>query len=329
MGEADNDRLFCASGTLLNHRFRVLDEKGEGTFSNVYSCVDVTTHGRFVIKASRRKRCYMEAAEEEVKTMKLLNSLDPDHRYFVRYFGSFVHKSHICLVFEPLGPSLFSALQSHDFRPFSVNAVRSFMWQLTNAVAILHRNQMIHTDLKLENVLLVDRDGYDARSDGLRTSIRLIDFGSSDSGSLWHRHLVTTRHYRAPEILMGLRWGYECDIWSLGCILVELAVGNIDFDAKDPVEHLFLIQSMIGDIPRWMWAETTHADLRQFARDGRIQRDCFPRETQERLARKPTLASILHFDNDIEDLAMWMLNPNPETRPTCEGILQHRFFRRR
>jgi dual-specificity kinase len=190
---------------------------------------------------------------------------------------------------------------------------------------------MIHTDLKLENVLLVGgsihRDGYNARSGDLQTSIRLIDFGSSDSGSLWHRHLVTTRHYRAPEILMGLRWGYECDIWSLGCILVELAVGNIDFDARDPVEHLFLIQNMIDEIPRKMWAETTRQDLRQIAREGRIQRDYFPREIRDVIARRPTLASILHFDRDIQDLAMWMLNPDPEMRPTCAEILDHRFFR--
>jgi dual-specificity kinase len=128
---------------------------------------------------------------------------------------------------------------------------------------------------------------------------------------------------------MGLRWGYECDIWSLGCILVELAVGKIDFDARDPVEHLFLIQHMIGEIPRSMWAETTRNELRQFAREGRIQIESLPRETRESLARKPKLETILHFDRDILDLALWMLNPDPEMRPTCAQILEHRFLRTR
>jgi dual-specificity kinase len=321
------DRLYCSSGSMLDGKFRVIGQSGEGTFSNVYSCIDVVTRHSYVIKASRSKRCYIDAAEEEVKTMKFLNRIDPNHEHFVRYFGSFVHKSHVCLIFEKLGPSLFSVLQSHRFRPFGVAAVRSFLWQIVSAVDLLHRNKMIHTDLKLENKFLTGNDvDCDGRPD---TGLRLIDFGSSDIGSLWHRHLVTTRHYRAPEILMGLRWGYECDIWSIGCILVELALGNIDFDASDPVEHLYLIQEMIGDIPKRMWSDCTREELRQFARDGRIRRDVFPSNVQAGLSIKvkSTIKTLLGFDRELADLALWTLAPDPARRPRCDEILAHEFFR--
>jgi dual-specificity kinase len=192
------------------------------------------------------------------------------------------------------------------------------MWQIVGAVGLLHRHKLIHTDLKLENILLA--------SDDCDTALRLIDFGSSDIGSLWHRHLVTTRHYRAPEILMGLRWGYECDIWSIGCILVELTVGSIEFDAKDDVEHLFLIQEMIAEIPPQMWRDCTGKGLREFAREGRISRDYFPCEIQAELLRKRPLRRILEFDPQLADLALWMLAPNPRARPECHQILRHPFF---
>jgi dual-specificity kinase len=315
----DDDRLYCPSGCLLDRKFRITGQTGEGTFSNVYSCVDVTTHDRFVIKASRSRRCYVEAAEEEIKTMKFINRLDPNHEHFVQYYGSFVHKSHVCLIFERLGPSLFSVLRCHRFRPFGLSTVRSFMWQIVSAVDLLHRNKLIHTDLKLENILLAG-DDYES------TALRLIDFGSSDVGSLWHRHLVTTRHYRAPEILMGLRWGYECDVWSLGCILVELAMGSIEFDAKDLVEHLFLIQEMIGKIPHKMWSDCTREELRKFAREGRIGRDSFSWEVQAEFAEKSTLRKILEFDGNLADLAVWLLAPDPHARPKCREILDHPFF---
>jgi dual-specificity kinase len=204
------------------------------------------------------------------------------------------------------------------------------MWQLVSGVDLLHRNKMIHTDLKLENVLLkndlIDRDGYSLRTRLRSLDIRLIDFGSLDSGSAWHHHLVTTRHYRAPEILMGLRWGYECDIWSLGCILCELTVGTIDFDSRDAIEHLFLIQHMIGRIPRKMWNECTREELLAVAKDGYINVDLLPRAFRDNLKRKPLLSQILSENRDIAELALSMLKPNPDERPTTDQIMRHRLF---
>jgi dual-specificity kinase len=325
------DLLLCQPGALVDNRFRLLDHTGEGTFSNVYTCLDITSHSRVIVKACRCKRSYIEAAQDEIKVMQRLGHLDPDHRFFVHYFGHFVHKDHVCLIFERLGPSLFSILELHRYKPFSGDVVRSFMWQLVNAVDLLHANRMVHTDLKLENILLtgnaIDRDGHDLHSGRRETGIRLIDFGSSDTGSAWHRHLATTRHYRAPEILMGLRWGYECDVWSLGCMLVELAVGTIEFDARDVAEHLYLIQELIHPIPRKMWDECATQDLREFAVDGCIRGAKLPAHVLEDARRKSSIFQSLKFDADIADLALLMLNPNPEMRPKTPDILNHPMFR--
>ena len=328
----EQDRLFLDRGRVLDGQYKVINQIGDGTFSNVYRCVVLSEPSRqVVIKCCRNKRVYKEAAEDEKKALDKLMRLDSKHELFVRFHGSFIHKDHVCFIFERLGPSLFAALQNNRYRPFTVDATRLFMWQIVRAVDVLHRNKMIHTDLKLENILLVgglvDRDGRDISTGRRQTDVRLIDFGSLDSGTSWHYHLVTTRHYRAPEVLMNLRWGYECDIWSLGCILVELAVGTIVFDAHDVVHHLYAIQHVIGPIPKKMWRDCTVDELREFAKDRYMYCDLVDSSIRERVHRKLPLDRLLAFDKNLQNLAMWMLNPDPGQRPRTDEVLRHKFFR--
>ena len=124
---------------------------------------------------------------------------------------------------------------------------------------------MIHTDLKPENILLVD-NSYQAftysrripsssttvnrqaaqRKVLLDTEIRLIDFGSATFQDEYHSSVVSTRHYRAPEIILGLGWSFPCDIWSIGCILVEFFTGDALFQTHDNLEHLAMIEAVCG-----------------------------------------------------------------------------------
>jgi dual-specificity kinase len=64
------------------------------------------------------------------------------------------------------------------------------------------------------------------------SAIKVIDFGSATFDEQYHSTIVSTRHYRAPEVILGLGWTFPCDIWSCGCILVELATGDALFQAR-------------------------------------------------------------------------------------------------
>jgi dual-specificity kinase len=136
--------------------------------------------------------------------------------------------------------------------------------QLTSNT-VLHDLNLIHTDLKPENILLCD-NSYQAftysrripsssttvnrqaaqRKVLLDTEIRLIDFGSATFQDEYHSSVVSTRHYRAPEIILGLGWSYPCDIWSIGCILVEFFTGDALFQTHDNLEHLAMMESVCG-----------------------------------------------------------------------------------
>jgi dual-specificity kinase len=74
----------------------------------------------------------------------------------------------------------------------------------------------------------------------------LIDFGSATFDDEYHSSVVSTRHYRAPEIILNLGWSFPCDIWSIGCILVEFYTGDALFQTHDNLEHLAMMEAVVG-----------------------------------------------------------------------------------
>lgn len=131
---------------------------------------------------------------------------------------------------------------------------------------VLHDLNLIHTDLKPENILLVNNNyqtfTYNRHIPSssfaisrkatqrrvlLDSEIRLIDFGSATFDDEYHSSVVSTRHYRAPEIILNLGWSFPCDIWSIGCILVEFYTGDALFQTHDNLEHLAMMEAVIDD----------------------------------------------------------------------------------
>ena len=116
----------------------------------------------------------------------------------------------MCIVFEKLGSSLYDFMRRNGYRPFPLDIVQHFAKQLLRAIAFLHSLRITHTDLKPENILLCNSADYtklDRERCGqlgcrvpLNPDIRVIDFGSATFDEDRHSTIVSTRHYRAPEV---------------------------------------------------------------------------------------------------------------------------------
>jgi CDC-like kinase len=172
----------------------------------------------------------------------------------------------MCISFDILGLSVFDFLKDNCYQPYALDQVRHISWQLCRAVRFLHENHLTHTDLKPENILFVNSDAdskYDpekvgliaAKSDFRRvksSEIRLIDFGSATFDHEHHSTIVSTRHYRAPEVILELGWSQPCDVWSIGCIMFELYTGYTLFQTHDNLEHLAMMERILGAIPSHM-----------------------------------------------------------------------------
>ena len=157
------------------------------------------------------------------------------------------------------------ALHDSSLPALLVSLPSGFTRPLLTIYSVLHDLDLIHTDLKPENILLVG-NSYQTftynrnipsssttvqriarqRRVLLDTEIRLIDFGSATFNEEYHSSVVSTRHYRAPEIILNLGWSYPCDIWSIGCILVEFFTGDALFQTHDNLEHLAMMENVCG-----------------------------------------------------------------------------------
>ena len=140
---------------------------------------------------------------------------------------------------------MYDYVKANKYRPLPLYCVQHMADQLVTALSFLHQMRLVHTDLKLENVLLVNREPLHVTDKptmhreqlGERvlapasTTIRLIDFGgaSYDDARVANMGVINTRQYRSPEVILGIPWGTASDVWSMGCILMELYTGELLF----------------------------------------------------------------------------------------------------
>merc|ERR1719410_2802653 len=88
----------------------------------------------------------------------------------------------------------------------------------------------------------------------VNAKIKLIDFGNATYEEEHHSSIINTRQYRGPEVLLSMGWDERSDLWSIGCILMELYSGDQLFETHEELEHLALISRVIGPLPEAMLA---------------------------------------------------------------------------
>jgi serine/threonine protein kinase len=102
---------------------------------------------------------------------------------------------------------------------------------------------IVHCDLKPENILLKNKS---------KSAIKVIDFGTGCYEKSIYYTYIQSRYYRAPEIIMGIPYTFAIDMWSFGCILVELYNGYPIFAGEDEAEQLAIIMEYKGIPPAKM-----------------------------------------------------------------------------
>ncbi|KAG9315249.1 kinase-like domain-containing protein [Chiua virens] len=320
---------------------------GQGTFGKVVEAVDIQTQNRVAIKIIRAIPKYRDASKIEIRVLQKLKERDPANVHkCIHLLHWFDHRNHICLVSELLGMCVYDFLKENEFAPFPRNHIQSFARQLLGSVAFLHDLHLIHTDLKPENILLVHNDYRltvvpvpGKRSAPTRTKrmlqstdIRLIDFGSATFEEEYHSTVVSTRHYRAPEIILGLGWSYPCDAYSLGCILVEFYTGVALYQTHDNLEHLAMMEAVMGKMPD-RFARAGARSKPEFFKEG--PRLDWPKPKASRQSKKDVRATkplleVIPPSDQINkhflDLVRRLLAFDPAQRITVREALHHPYF---
>jgi len=221
-----------------NHEYQVLELLGKGTFGQVVRCIRKDTKEEFAMKIIRNKPGYTTQALSEIKVYKKLKHENlRNEDYLVKVYDYFVFRNHICLIFEILSVNLFDLLKMSEYTGFSLRFVSRLCTQILEGLTCLEKNKIIHCDLKPENVLFID---------GQSDNIKIIDLGSScfTHGTIYT--YIQSRHYRAPEVILGLKYTQKIDSWSLGCMAAEFYLGLPLFPGNSSYDQLKRIIDILG-----------------------------------------------------------------------------------
>ena len=214
--------------------------------------------------------------------------------------------------------SVLSFLSKRDMRMKS-SRVQIYTYQLARALLFIHQNDILHRDVKPENILLNPETH----------ELKLADFGSAKKivPGRYNTTYICSRFYRAPELILDRElYGPATDIWGYGCILAELAVGCPFFVGEDNVSQLVEITRVLGSITKAdadSMAAGPNNQLSDFHFPPR-ERKPWPRALTLRLSTgKKVQAS---FGGIYESLLDGLLQWRPSNRLTGQQILAHPFF---
>ncbi|KAF2265135.1 kinase-like protein [Lojkania enalia] len=348
----------------LTERYTILKLLGQGTFGKVVEAWDKKKSTKCAIKVIRSVPKYRDASRIELRVLSTLASNDKHNiNRCIHLRDCFDFRNHICIVTDLYGQSVFDFLKSNTFVPFPSSHIQKFAKQLFTSVAFLHDLNLIHTDLKPENILLVNnnyqtftynRTVPSSSTTSNRTArhrkvlldpeIRLIDFGSATFNDEYHSSVVSTRHYRAPEIILNLGWSFPCDIWSIGCILVEFFTGDALFQTHDNLEHLAMMEAVCGgkldkDIIRQVMRNERGSSRNQQSSASRYfknQKLDYPAADTPKASRKyvkamkklhETIPPHTTFNRAFLDLLKKIFVYDPKKRITAKEALQHPWFK--
>lgn len=342
----DKDGHFIIrEGDYITPRYQIRGMLGQGTFGKVVSCYDRQLHRCVAIKVIRAVQKYRDASQIEIRVLRCLRENDPENEYrCIQLIETFDFRDHVCIVSDLLDRSVFDFLKDNHFQPFPCRHIWRFAQQLVNSVAFLHRLSLIHTDLKPENILLVDAS-FDLVPTSRRANARkkrvlrhddihLIDFGSATFNDEYHSGVVSTRHYRAPEIILGMGWSFPCDAWSLGCILVEFFTGDALFQTHDNLEHLAMMEMVLGALPD-DYRRKAETYKPEYFRNGLLD---YPKPETSKQSRRYVQnmkrlqdivqgpAAYAKHNQHFADLLRRLLEFDPARRMTMQEAARHPYF---
>ncbi|CDW57115.1 Cyclin-dependent kinase 2 [Trichuris trichiura] len=318
--------------------YKKLCKIGEGTYGAVYKAVHQTTGEIVALKKFRldeQGEGVPNTCLREISTLRRLN-----HPNIIRLVHLFGHGNYLAfcsllqvfhtsrrffLVVELMDydlKALIASVHGEKFHPQLVKVslifksctlkcaipfIPNIMWQLTQAIAFCHLNQIWHRDIKPQN-LLIDRTGR----------VKLADFGLARFTKIQcekYSSKVVTLWYRAPELLLGeKRYTSYVDIWSMGCVFFEMVTLNPLFPGTSEIDQLFSMFRLLGTPDDSVWPGISRLA---------VYSSQFPKWKAK---RRLSLVSSAMPENGA-DLLLKMIAYCPETRIKAKSALSHVYFR--
>lgn len=298
-------------------RYQSLKPIGSGAQGIVCASYDTIIGQNVAIKKLSRpfqNVTHAKRAYREFVLMKLVN-----HKNIIGLLNAFTPQrtleefQDVYLVMELMDANLCQVIQMDlDHERMSY-----LLYQLLCGIKHLHSAGIIHRDLKPSNIVV--------KSD---CTLKILDFGLARTAgtSFMMTPYVVTRYYRAPEVILGMGYKENVDLWSVGCIAGEMMRGSIMFPGKDHIDQWNKIIEQLGT-PSQEFMKRLQPTVRNYVENRpryagypfeKLFPDVlFPPDSTEHSGLKATMA---------RDLLVKMLVIDPEKRISVDDALMHPYI---
>lgn len=250
-GFEDSKEFPIVLGSIIAGRYQIMEYLGSAAFSKAIQCMDLRTGYHYCMKVIENNKDYFDQSIDEIKLLRFINcNGNVDDHCVLRVFDYFYHKEHLFIVTELLKDNLYEYYkfnkEQEEVEYFTIGRLQKVTWQILQGLQYIHGLNLIHCDLKPENIMIKSYS---------KTQVKIIDFGSSCYTHDQLSSYVQSRSYRAPEVIIGCKYDSKIDLWSLGCILAELHTGSVLFQSDTIQGVLARFIGIIGPFPEWMFEE--------------------------------------------------------------------------
>lgn len=288
--------------TMSSQDYTKLEKIGEGTYGVVYKGINKKTGSLVAMKKIKNDIENEGLPATAIREVSLLRELQ--HPNIVELLQATLEGEMLYLIFEFITMDLRKYLDKG--LTMDPNLVKSYMYQINEAILFCHQRRILHRDLKPQN-LLISSDG----------TIKVADFGLGRAVMVPLRkytHEVVTLWYRAPEVLMGCDvYTYSIDIWSFACIFAEMLTSRPLFQGDSEIDQLFQIFRVLKTPTEEMWPEVVNLPHYQVN---------FPKWCEVLLIEQFNAICLNGFK-----LLEQMLIYKPQDRISAKRIRDHQYFK--
>lgn len=310
----------------------VVDILGSGGNSDVYRVSENITRKTYSLKIYKHKENNSNFDTEANNEIRVLSDLKQfrdaaELQHIGLMVDSFEYKNHIIIVNENYPFSLYQAFIQRG-AGFGLPIVQQIAREIASALHTLHKSNIIHCDVKPENILIT-KEGH----------FKLIDFGSARRDTDYMYLYIQTRYYRAPEVILEFAYTNKIDIWSYGCLLAESFLGFVLFPGASALKCLQIINKRLNGFPDEILEEMQNRGSDYLDDTGNIKTTDAPL-----MADNDNLDNLvymwikseyetkegLEFDKHCRDLFLDLLHHcleiDPKKRFNIDDVLAHPFL---
>ena len=296
---------------IFANRYLKIKQIGKGAYGSVFKYQDIHTKELVAIKKLQKVEDISDA-KRVLREIIILKQCSHQNILHLKgfYLEDLPNSVQVYVVTELLDFDLFTVIQNSK-GDMTGEHIQYIMFQIFLGVCYLHENNIVHRDIKPNNILLDDM-----------CQVRLCDFGLArqieDKADENKTEYVVTRYYRAPEIMLNSRkYDSAVDMWSIGCTFYELLESQILFqNAETYIELLSLIFRNLGT-PQ---AEVISKIENEHAKKWILSQETFP---PKKISQSLKRSGVSNAAKDLLDKCLMF---DPTKRITAKEALEHEYF---